>query len=62
MNKGEFRFLLKGVHNDTEIIFVSSLKNSQKHFEVEKITYIDDDLKEVLKKKAIFMQVALKEV
>jgi hypothetical protein len=61
MNKGEFRFLLKGVHNDTEIIFVSSQKNSQKHFEVEKITYIDDDLKEVSKKKAIFMQVTLKE-
>jgi hypothetical protein len=62
MNREELRLKLRGVHNDTEIIFVSSQKNSQKHFEVEKITYIDDDLKEVSKKKAIFMQVTLKEV
>lgn len=62
MNRGELLLKLRGVHNDTEIIFVSSQKNSQKHFEIEKITYIDDDLKEVVRKKAIFMQVTLKEV
>ncbi len=62
MNREELTLKLRGVHNDTEIIFVLPYKNSQKHFEVEKITYIDDDLKEVVRKKAIFMQITLKEV